>query len=40
MAVKDAQGRAIEWFGTNTDVEERRQAKEALHKAQVPSSLE
>ena len=32
---KDAQGRPIEWFGTNTDVEERRQAEEALHKAQV-----
>jgi PAS domain S-box-containing protein len=34
-AVKDAQGRSVEWFGTNTDVEERRQAAEALHKAQA-----
>jgi C4-dicarboxylate-specific signal transduction histidine kinase len=34
-AAKDAQGRPIEWFGTNTDVEERREAEEALHKAQV-----
>jgi len=35
QASRDAQGRPIEWFGTNTDVEERRQAEEALHKAQV-----
>jgi C4-dicarboxylate-specific signal transduction histidine kinase len=32
---RDGQGRPIEWFGTNTDVEERRQAEEALHEAQV-----
>ena len=35
QASRDAQGRPIEWFGTNTDVEERRQAEEALYKAQV-----
>ena len=38
LAVKDAQGRPIEWFGTGTDVEARRQAEEALHKAQVELS--
>jgi PAS domain S-box-containing protein len=38
VAVKDAQGRPIEWFGTGTDVEARRQAEEALHKAQVELS--
>jgi two-component system, LuxR family, sensor kinase FixL len=35
QASRDAQGRPIEWFGTNTDGEERRQVEEALHKAQV-----
>ena len=35
QASRDAQGGPIEWFGTNTDVEERRQAEEALYKAQV-----
>jgi PAS domain S-box-containing protein len=38
VPVKDAQGRPIEWFGTGTDVEARRQAEEALHKAQVELS--
>jgi PAS domain S-box-containing protein len=38
IAVKDAQGRPVEWFGTGTDVEARRQAEEALHKAQVELS--
>jgi PAS domain S-box-containing protein len=32
--VPDAHGRVVEWFGTNTDVEDRRQAEEELHKAQ------
>ena len=35
VAVKDEQGRPIEWFGTDTDVEERRRAEEALHKSQA-----
>ena len=38
VPVKDVQGRPIEWFGTGTDVEARRQAEEALHKAQVELS--
>jgi PAS domain S-box-containing protein len=38
VPVKDAQSRPIEWFGTGTDVEARRQAEEALHKAQVELS--
>jgi len=35
VAVKDEHGRPAEWFGTDTDVEARRQAEEALHKAQA-----
>jgi PAS domain S-box-containing protein len=35
QAVKDAQGRAVEWFGTNTDIEVAKQAEEALHKTQI-----
>jgi PAS domain S-box-containing protein len=35
VAVKDEHGRPVEWFGTDTDVEERRQAEEALHRAQA-----
>jgi PAS domain S-box-containing protein len=38
IAVKDTQGRPVEWFGTDTDVEDRRQGQEALHKAQVELS--
>ena len=33
MPVHDAQGNVVEWYGTNTDVEERRLAEEALQKA-------
>jgi PAS domain S-box-containing protein len=35
VAVKDEQGRAVEWFGTNTDIEDRKQAEEALNRAQT-----
>lgn len=35
MPVKDEQGRAIGWFGTNTDVEERRRAQDALRLTQA-----
>lgn len=28
--LKDAQGRVVRWFGTNTDVEERKRAEEAI----------
>jgi PAS domain S-box-containing protein len=38
VPIKDEQGRPIEWYGTSTDVEERRQAEEALHKAQAELS--
>ena len=35
VAVGDGQGRPVEWCGTSTDIEERRQAEEALHKART-----
>jgi PAS domain S-box-containing protein len=35
VAIKDEQGRPLEWFGTDTDVEDRRQAEEALQKTQA-----
>jgi PAS domain S-box-containing protein len=33
MPMKDADGRVIQWFGTNTDVTERQQAEEELTRA-------
>jgi C4-dicarboxylate-specific signal transduction histidine kinase len=33
MPLYDEQGRLVQWFGTNTDVEERRLAEEALRAA-------
>jgi PAS domain S-box-containing protein len=35
VPVKDEQGRPVEWFGTNTDVEDRRQTEEALYLLQT-----
>jgi C4-dicarboxylate-specific signal transduction histidine kinase len=35
MPVQNEQGEAVEWFGTDTDVEGRRQAEEALQRAQA-----
>lgn len=35
VAVKNEHGRPVEWLGTDTDVEARRQAEEALHRAQA-----
>jgi PAS domain S-box-containing protein len=35
VPVSDERGQFVEWFGTNTDVEERRQAQEALQHAQA-----
>jgi PAS domain S-box-containing protein len=35
VPVKDAQGRPVEWFGTDSDVEDRRQAEEAQHRLQA-----
>ena len=33
LPVHDASGRIVRWFGTNTDITERRQAEEALREA-------
>ena len=33
LPLKDANGNILQWFGTNTDVTERKQAEEALKKA-------
>ena len=33
--VKNANGQPIEWLGTNTDVEDRRQAEDSLHELQA-----
>jgi PAS domain S-box-containing protein len=35
VPVKNAQGQPVEWFGTNTDVEDRRQTQEALYLLQT-----
>jgi len=35
VPVRDAQGHLVQWFGTDTDVEERRRAEEALRDAQA-----
>ena len=35
VPVRDAQGHLVQWFGTDTDVEERRRAVEALRDAQA-----
>jgi PAS domain S-box-containing protein len=34
VPIKDASGKVIRWFGTNTDIEERERAEEALHKSE------
>jgi len=33
LPLKDAEGHILQWFGTNTDVTERKKAEEALKKA-------
>lgn len=33
LPIRDAQGAVVRWFGTNTDVTEQRQAREALQQA-------
>jgi PAS domain S-box-containing protein len=35
VPVKDEHGRPVEWFGTNTDAEDRRQTEEALYLLQT-----
>src|SRR5208283_4407360 len=32
---RDAQGRVLRWYGTRTDIEDRKRAEEALSKAQA-----
>ena len=32
MPLKDPSGRVIQWFGTNTDITERKQAEETIHR--------
>ena len=33
VPLKDTEGRVVQWFGTNTDVEESRRAAEALRES-------
>jgi PAS domain S-box-containing protein len=33
MPLKDASGKVIQWFGTNTDITERKEIEEELHKS-------
>ncbi len=33
LAIRDASGKVLRWFGTNTDVTAQREAEEALHEA-------
>jgi PAS domain-containing protein len=35
VPVRDAQGHLVQWFGTDTDIEERKRAEEALRDAQA-----
>ncbi|HTR27591.1 MAG TPA: PAS domain S-box protein, partial [Terriglobales bacterium] len=35
--LRDEQGRVIRWYGTRTDIQDRKRAEEALHKAQILS---
>jgi PAS domain S-box-containing protein len=35
VPIRDGQGRPVEWFGTDTDVEDRHSAEDALHKLQA-----
>lgn len=33
LLLRDEQGQAIKWYGSNTDIHDRKQAEEALHKS-------
>jgi PAS domain-containing protein len=35
VPLKDSQGRVMQWFGTNTDVNDIKQAEEALRESQA-----
>jgi PAS domain S-box-containing protein len=34
VPLRDAEGRIVRWYGTNTDIEDRKRAEEALHKSE------
>ncbi|MEN3370015.1 MAG: hypothetical protein V7609_2158 [Verrucomicrobiota bacterium] len=34
VPMRDPQGRIVRWYGTNTDIEDRKQAEEALHRSE------
>jgi PAS domain S-box-containing protein len=34
VPMRDAQGRVVRWYGTNTDIEDRKRAEEALRKSE------
>lgn len=35
VPLRDAAGNVVKWYGTNIDIEDRKQAEEALHKSQA-----
>jgi PAS domain S-box-containing protein len=35
VPLRDSQGRVVRWYGTNTDIEDRRRAEDALYEAQA-----
>jgi PAS domain S-box-containing protein len=35
VPLRDAGGRIVRWYGTNTDIEDRRRSEEALHEARI-----
>jgi PAS domain S-box-containing protein len=35
VPLRDSEGRIVSWYGTNTDIEDRKQAEWALHEAQA-----
>ncbi|GHO47705.1 PAS domain S-box protein [Ktedonospora formicarum] len=39
LPVRDERGQIIKWFGTNTDIEEQKQAEEALRQSQERASV-
>ncbi|MCX5649678.1 MAG: PAS domain S-box protein, partial [Planctomycetota bacterium] len=39
VAIHDGQGRVIKWFGTNTDIDDQKQAEEALRESEEDLSI-
>jgi C4-dicarboxylate-specific signal transduction histidine kinase len=35
MPLRDERGNIVKWYGTNTDIEDRKRAEDALHQAQA-----